>query len=417
MTSLKICACLQSAIDDPELCNDAFIAWIVLLTTLGEEDVEYLINPTFAIIAQHWSSFNPAVQERTYQMISLLLKTHAGMVREMVNAIPSIDNIPLLSKFGTELGKLKAQMDHRHQFQAFAMRCKEENATVVLRALTELESYLINHQSFLQASAISEQPDPVIADLVRSLLDACVQFSEGNSDIALLCARCLGLIGCLDPTRIEAVRDNKDILVLSNFGKADETIDFVIFFIQEVLVKAFLSATNTRSQTFLGYVIQELLRFCTFESSMTYRGGDSQSSATYRRWVAIPEAIRNTLTPFLTSQFILATAASLPDCTYPLYNVKASHAKWLRDFVFDLLQKGSGDNAAIMFPILRRAVRGQDISISSFLLPYAALNVVVGGTERQKCDIANELLAVLSQTIPESNQRMREGVILCSQVS
>jgi len=388
----------------------------VLLTTLGEEDVEYLINPTFAIIAQHWESFNSTVQERTYQMVSLLLKNHPGMVREMVNAIPSIDKIPLLSKFETELGKLRAQMDHRHQFQAFTMRCQEENATVVLRALTELEHYLIIHQSFLQASAISEQPDPVIADLVRSLLDACVRFSESSSKIALLCARCLGLIGCLDSTRIEAVRESKDILVLSNFGKADETIDFVIFFIQEVLVKAFLSATNTRAQTFLGYVIQELLRFCAFDTSVTYRGGDSQSSTKYRRWVAIPEVIRNTLTPFLTSQFILKTPASLPDCTYPLYSVKVSHARWLRDFVFDLLQKGCGDNAAIMFPIFRRAVRGQDISIPSFLLPYAALNVVVGGTEQQRHDIANELLTVLSQPVPENNQRMRESMILCSQV-
>lgn len=389
----------------------------MLLTTLGEEDVEHLINPTFAIIAQHWESFNSTVQERTYQMVSLLLKTHAGMVREMVNVIPSIDKIPLLSKFETELGKLKAQMDHRHQFQAFTARCQEENATVVLRALTELENYLIDHQSFLQASAISEQPDPVIAELVRSLLDACVRFSEGSSEIALLCARCLGLIGCLDPTRIEAVRESRDILVLSNFGKADETIDFVIFFIQEVLVKAFLSATNTRAQTFLGYVIQELLRFCAFDTSVTYRGGDSQSNAKYRRWVAIPEVIRNTLTPFLTSQFLLTTAASLPDCTYPLYNVEVSHSTWLRDFVFDLLRKGCGDNAAIMFPIFRRAVRGQDISISSFLLPYAALNVVLGGTEQHRQDIANELLTVLSKTIPENNQRLRENMILCSQVS
>ena len=388
------------------------------MTTLGEEDVKKLVNTTFAIIAQYWESFNSIIQERTYEMISLLLNTHSGMVREMVNAIPSIDNIPLLSKFETELGKLKAQMDPKHQFQAFSTRCQGENSTVVLRALIELDRYLLEQQSFLHASATSAQPDPVISQLIRSLLDACVRFSEGNSTIAILCAKCLGSIGCVDPTRIEALREKKDIIVLSNFEMADETIEFVTFFIQEVLVKAFLSATDTRAQSYLGYVIQELLRFCAFDPSVTLRSGDSESSTNYRRWIAIPESIRSILTPFLTSKYIMTPAASLPEYTYPLYNIYINHSKWLRDFVFDLLRKGCGENAAEMFPVCRRAIRTtQDISIPSFLLPFAALNVVVGGTKQQKLDVANELLAVLSQTVSESNQNIRDNMILCSQVS
>ncbi|MCJ1394432.1 serine/threonine-protein kinase M1 [Xylographa bjoerkii] len=410
-----ICACLQSAIEDRELCNEAFGVWIILVSTLGEEDVENLVNPTFAIIAQHWQSFNANIHERTHQMISLLLKTHSGMVREMINTIPSLDSIPLLSKFEAELSKLKAQSDPRHQFQAFSLRCQNENPTVVLRALTELEVYLTEFQSFLHLSAVSEQPDPVITQLVRSLLDTCVRLSGGSSPIALLCAKCLGLIGCLDPTRIEAARENQEILVLSNFGKANETIDFVIFFVQEVLVKAFLSATNTRAQSFLGYVIQELLKFCTFDTSVTFRDGSTQSSDTYRRWVAIPETVRNTLTPFLTSKYVLSSPG-VPSCVYPLYKTGITHSQWLRDFVFDLLRKGCGANAAEMFPVFRRAVRGQDISIPSFLLPFVALNIAVGGTEEQRNDIASELLVVLSETVPENNQFLRDNMVSCSEV-
>ncbi|MCJ1321696.1 serine/threonine-protein kinase M1 [Xylographa vitiligo] len=409
-----ICACLQSAIEDRDLCNEAFGVWIILVSTLGEEDIENLVNPTFAIIAQHWQSFNANIHERTYQMMSLLLKTHGGMVREMINTIPSLDAIPLLSKFETELSKLKAQSDPRHQFRAFSLRCQNENPTVVLRALAELELYLTEFQSFLHLSAVSEQPDPVITQLVRSLLDACVRLSGGSSPIAILCARCLGLIGCLDPTRIEAARDSQEILVLSNFGKASETIDFVIFFVQEVLVKAFLSATNTRAQSFLGYVIQELLKFCTFDTSVTFRDGSTQSSDTYRRWVAIPETIRNTLTPFLTSKYVLSSPG-IRNCVYPLYKTGITHSQWLRDFVFDLLRKGCGANAAEMFPVFRRAVRGQDISIPSFLLPFVTLNIVVGGTEEQRNDIASELLVILSQTVPENNQFLRDNIVSCSE--
>jgi serine/threonine-protein kinase ATR len=74
----------------------------------------------------------------------------------------------------------------------------------------------------------------------------------------------LGLIGCLDPNRIETIREKREILVPSNFERADETIDFVLYFLEEVLVK-FLSATNTKAQGFLAYAMQEFLKFCELE--------------------------------------------------------------------------------------------------------------------------------------------------------
>lgn len=387
---------------------------------MGNGEIEALVDPTFAVIAQHWNSFNATVQQRAYDMISTLLKTHAGMIREMVNTIPSLASIPLMAKFEQELGKIRAQMDPRHQFQAFSERCQNENATVVIRALAELEAYLQTHQSYLHDLAINEQPDPVVARLVRSLLDACVRFnelSESNSVIATLCAKCLGLIGCLDPTKIEAQRDIKEILVLFNFEKADETVDFIVFFIQEVLVKALLSATNTRAQGFLGYAIQKLLECCGFDPSLTIRARDSQSTANFQRWLAIPESTRNILTPFLTSKYVVRSVATAPRNLYPIYNVGVGHATWLRDFVFDLLWKGSGVNALMIFPICRRVVRGQDIAISNFLLPFVALNVILGPDVEQKDEIEKELLAVLSYSMPENNQSAKENLILCSQVS
>ena len=388
-----------------------------LLHTLGEEDIEPLVDPTFAIIAQYWESFEPTTQERAYETISQLLKSHASLIREMVNTIPSLASIPLMAKFEDELGKLRAQMATNHQYQAFSQRCQNENATVVTRALIELENYLFDHQDFIHTTAISEQPDPVVARLTRSVLDACIRFSESNSRIAILCANCLGLIGSLDPTRIEATRESKDILVLSNFIKAEETKDFVVFLLQETLVKAFLSATDTRLQGFLSYAMQELLKFCNFDTSVVLRSHDVQTSTNYRRWVTLPESVRNILTPFLTSKYFLKEGIAQSDEAYPIYRVDKTHSTWLRTFTFDLLRKGCGENASVIFAVCRRIVRDQDISISSFLLPYAVLNVILGGTEPQKLEIANELLTVLSQTLSDTNQGARENIIQCSQVS
>ena len=402
--------------EETELCNHAFQVWILLLRNLEEEDVEPLVDPTFAIIAQSWDSFSVTVQEESYKIISYLLNSHTNLIREMVNTIPSLATIPAMKKFEEELNKFRSQLGTKQHIQAFSQRCQDDNSDVVTRALTELEICLQDHQDFLHTIAISEQPDPVVAQLIRSILDACVRFSESNPRIAVLCGKCLGHIGCLDPTRIEAVREAKNILVLSNFVKEDETVDFVLFLLKEVLVRVFLSVKDTRSQTFLGYAIQELLKFCHLDASATTRSRELQLNANYRRWVALPESIRNTLTPFLTSRLVVKPAAPLPEDTYPIFRRGQSHSLWLRTFVLSLLRKGRGNNATHMFSICRRVIGNQDISISVFLLPYVALNVVIDGDDETKLNVANEILLILSQELPDHNHAQRAAILSCSQV-
>ena len=215
-----------------------------MIGTLGGDEISALVDPTFAIIAQYWESFHPKSQQHAHDAVSHLLKSHDSIVRDTVKTIPSLASIPLMSKLEAELGNIRAQMDVKHQYQAFSERCRSENVTVVLRALIELEIYLKTHQRFLHEASMHEQPDPVVSQLIRSVLDACVLFNESHADISVLCAKCIGLVGCLDPTRVEAVRDKKEMLLLSNFGEAEETKDFVVFFCREVLVKAFHTATN-----------------------------------------------------------------------------------------------------------------------------------------------------------------------------
>lgn len=393
------------------------MAWIAMISTLGGDEICAIVDPTFAIIAQYWGFFSPKSQQQAHDAVSHLLKSHDSIVRDTVKTIPSLASIPLMSKFEEELGNIRAQMDVKHQYQAFSERCRNENVTVVLRALIELESYLNIHQKFLHEASMHEQPDPVVSQLIRSVLDACVLFNESHADISVLCAKCIGLIGCLDPTRVEALREKKEMLLLSNFGQAEETRDFVVFFCREVLVKAFLSATNSRSQGFLAYAMQELLNFIQFDTSVMVRSRDVPFDPNYYRWVVLPESVKNTLTPFLNSKYVVTAGVTQRSCKYPVYNPSMSHQQWLRTLVFDLLRKGVGDNVQRIFPVLGRIIRGQDLSISAFLLPFAALNVVVSGTEAQKLETAGELLAVLDYTLPETEPAARDNMIFCSQVS
>jgi serine/threonine-protein kinase ATR len=203
---------------------------------------------------------------------------------------------------------------------------------------------------------------------------------------------------------------------LSNFDRAEETLDFILFFLQHVLVEAFLSASNTRAQGFLAYVMQNLLKLCNLDSTVTFRSREVESNESYRRWLELPEAVRNTLTPFLTSKYTVTIGAISTSCSYPLFNSKLSHAQWLETFVLDLLQKGNGDNVQMIFSVSSRIIRGQDISIASFLLPFAALNLAVGGTEPRRQELRKELTCVLEHPLPEDSHQVRENILLCSEV-
>lgn len=388
-----------------------------MMITLGEDEIANLVDPTFAVLIQYWDYFLPEIQARAYDMISHILKSYSSMIRDIVHTLPSLAAIPLLAKFEEELSKLQAQMDIKHHFQAFSQRCQNENATVVLCALHELAKYLSKHQDFLHEAANCEQPDPVVAHLARSILDTSVLFNNAHSEISILCAKCMGLVGCLDPTRIEAVRENREILVLSNFVRDDETNDFVVFFLREVLVKAFLSATNSRSQGFLAYAMQELLSITNIRESVKPRSRDGPYDANYRRWVSLPESVRTTLMPFTDSKYFVTAGIPQPFCSYPLHKAGMGYSQWLRTFTFDLLKKAVGEGKVhIIFSVLSRIVRFQDISISNFLLPFACLNAIVNGHDGEKLPIGQELLLVLGQPLPE-HASSRDSVILCSQVN
>ncbi|OGE54809.1 hypothetical protein PENARI_c005G02231 [Penicillium arizonense] len=411
----QVCACLRSALEIEELCDCAFSAWKTLVSSLSEEDLEPIIDQTLAIVIRYWDNLTEESKNRACQLIDHILTNHRSLVRDTFNTMPSLASIPELATFDAKINDLRAQMDVRSQFLALIRRCQSENATVVEQALMELAPFLSANEEFLHDSVLSEQPDPVIAHLTRSLLDCCVKFSTTSDSITLLSARCLGLVGCLDPNRVETIKEKKDILVLSNFDRMEETVAFILFFLQHVLVEAFLSASNTRAQGFLAWAMQGLLKFCKLNSVFNQRSRDLQGDEKHQRWMELPESVRNTLTPFLTSTYTVTVVTNHAEVRYPLFSSKLTHSEWLRAFVQDLLQTGNGDNAKMVFSISSRVVKGQDISISSFLLPFAVLNRIVGGTEQEQQDLQRELMRVLSHPVPETNNNTRETIISSSQ--
>ncbi|SPB42357.1 unnamed protein product [Aspergillus niger] len=411
----QICACLRAALEIQELCNNAFIVWRVLISSLQEEEVEPLIDQTLSIVIRYWDMFHEDTRKQACELVEYIMQSHYELVRDIFNTMPSLASIPILYKHEATLNSMKETMDVRSHFLAFIRRCQSDTATVVEQSLRELVPYLSQNEEFIHRSVLSEIPDPVVAQLARSLLDCCVKFNTSSDVITKLSAECLGLIGCLDPNRVDTVKEKKGILVLSNFDSMEETFDFILFFLQNVLVETFLSASNTRAQGFLAYAMQNLLRFCGLDSAVANRSRDFRADEKYQRWLELPETVRNILAPFLTSKYTVTIGTLNTNCSYPLFTAGLTHGNWLRSFVQDLLQAGNGDNAKLVFSVCSRIVKGQDISIASFLLPFAVLNRTVSGSAKEKEDLRCELVNVLSHPLPDTHDYVYENIILCSQ--
>ena len=411
----QIRAALQSSMEQTGLCEAAFAAWLALLSVLDGDDIGPVLDQSFALILRHWQSLSPELQQTIHVRIGNLVKNHNQVIQDNILTLPSLCGIPLLSKFGAEIERLASQQSAESRFNGFAKRLKDESRVVVLRALEELVPFLEKHQDFVHESAVSEQPTVVISELLRAVLDATTQYSVDSAEAAELCGKALGIIGSLDPNRVEATRKKRRVLVLSNFDTADEVIDWAVVLLEDVLVKAFKSVNNARAQGFLAYTMQELLRFCGFDDGIALRPRPSQASSKHQKWMNMPEHVRITLTPFVKSRYHITSnvSANAPNRLYPGFSPDNSHSAWMRSLAYDLMWKAKGDNTQMVFHLLARIIRGHDLTIASFMLPYTILNVVLGGTVAEMKGISDELLAILGCQPTSSAQE--ETIKLCSE--
>lgn len=390
------------------------------MTKMEEEDVEILIEPTFFIINYYWTLFDNKTMQMAKDLILALFNQYGQVLQSTIQKLPRLGHIPFLKDVEKKLAELREPQDSRSTFACFAERLSHQNSGVVQQALTELIAYLQDNQGYLQTSVISEQPDTVVPTLVRSLLDCAAKYSISQIEIANLSTQCLGLVGCLDSNRIETNRKQRSMVVLTNFTTTDETTDFVLFMLEEVLVKAFLSTTDTKLQGYLSFVMQELMDKVDINAALAMEKLNIQDGdRVYRKWLSLPEDAREVLRPFLGSSYMLAPG-KMPVVRYPIYQAGKTYHNWLRAFALDLLQKGQTPLAQLIFEPLTRVIRVKDLYVAEFLLPYLVVHLIIAQEtpEKQRKEVVAELVNILEYELPEgASYYEREDMKLYYEVS
>ncbi|KAJ0162818.1 Protein kinase rad3 [Colletotrichum tanaceti] len=393
----QISACLLSALDQDDLREVAFSCWAALLTYLDSEDVEVLLETTLFVIGHYWPLFNDGSRRMAKTLITTLMTNFDTVLHENISKLPSLAHVPELADIEAQLSAIRPPLDSSRAFALFAERISHENSGVVLQALAELETYLKQSGGFLQTSTISQQPDPVVSTVLRALLDCASKYSSSQLEIASLCTQCIGLVGCLDSNRVEAPREQKSMVILSNFENSEETTDFVLFTLENILVKAFLSTTDTKLQGFLAFAMQELLNRVDIKAACAMKNtGQRDGGSIYRMWLALPESVRMVLTPFLTSKYILMSM-NMATIEYPIFRPGKPYGNWMRSFNMDLLHKGQNAYADLIFEPLCRTIRVKDLAVAEFLMPYLVLHVIIGhrSSRKERDNVIGELVGIL----------------------
>jgi len=387
----------MTALESDELRSLALSCWEAMVRNMDDVDVEALIEMTILVIKLFWDGFDEQSKARAKNMIQFFLENHPESLEKYGHRLPGLDHINELEHLNKQILALRPELDTRGAFAAFVERLKHENPNIVQQALLELVQFLKTDQSYLQTSAISEQPDSVVPGLARALLDCASKYSDWYPEIAQLCAECLGLIGCLDSNRIETTREEQQFVLIHNFENAAEITSFVVYLLDNIIVKAYLSTTDLKFQGYLSYAMQELLDRTDLKLAVEHEGkGDMEP--VYRKWLSMKVSTREALLPFLSSRFWLQPIEHLP-AEYPIFRdpTKQTYPQWIRAFALDLLNNSQNVYSDILFAPLCRLVRVQDVSVTEALLPYVVLHLMIGQEHQTKFrdNITAELVKVL----------------------
>lgn len=394
----QIFAILQTAMDARKLHIHALITWFDMIKKLQSGDLERVIDLTFSVIIQKWPIMYSSSKQQAQLIFRFLLHERRNDIKRIVKerGLPSISSLlPDMQDVYDEISDMHEQTTSPlSQLKMLLTRSQDENVYVVRQTLEDICNFISREQETIRSILSNPATQHVISSLARSLLNLPHQFQQiHNDDISTLCAQCIGFLGAVESSKVDIHSYERPIIIINNFGEADETTKFVLHFIEKYLLKFFVSTTNPSRQAFLAYGIQEYLKFCDLTpNSIKISPGEDY-------WKSFSLQSRVLLTPLMSSKYTISPSPSSNVATklkYPIFFQSISHFQWLQTFTLDMLSKAKGRNAEIVFGLCRKIIKNQDLSLYYFIIPYVTMNIVCSGNKDEQANLLSEINTILS---------------------
>lgn len=414
--SSQIMSCVQGSLAVVGLRLDCLRTLYQFVSILKFQDIGPYIGTVVAATASVWTEMTDEERSIAGRIIRYLLVDNIQDLHpEHLNDVIALDHIPDLAKPAQKLAERRKKWGLVQRLRNILRRINNENIAVATRSVVELQVTIEKYRDAFVGLAKGDSFDSIITELYRSLLSTAGRDGDHCQELRDASLQCMGAVGALDPDRFQSERAASIVLVRGVFTDHDESIDFVLHLIEDVLVGAFRTTHDSKHQGHLAYAIQELLKFCDFSQHLISQSSQNRgtiSNKTRQRWLALPRNMLETLTPLLEARFSLGDVP-LKQQQYPIYPRTATYREWIQRWTSDLISRvqaipETNDrtkaklNTAIkdgkeIFGVFRGVLRSQDVTVAHHILPYIVLHLLTSSNDPQiGALIANEVKAVLS---------------------
>ena len=372
------------------------------MRTLRFADIGPFVGRTTAALVANWKTFTPPEILLAMGIIDDIAG-NAPHLSAYFDEIVGMDNIPELRSSASRLTDYRRTWDLRTQLDKLLERTRSKNAAVATTSMSELRALLRRHQSSISQLSQGDTFDAIIGRMMSSLISASSRDGDCQ-ELRDLSHECMGILGALDPDRFVAEPAASGMTIMSNFADQDESIDFAIHLIRDLLVDAFRATNDTKHQNHLAFAIQELLKFCGFTPKVLQ---PSLVPLKLRaKWQMLPKDQLETLTPLLESRFSL-NDTSIRAFPHPIYPAAPTYREWVQMWTSDLvgrvIRTKASDRATVdsqlIFGVCRGVLRNQDVTVAHHLLPHLVLNVLLTGDHASKDEICQEINTVLQDQV------------------
>lgn len=393
-------ATMQTSLVIQELSEATLEAWNIFLRALKAEDLNPHVGPTTATFVIAWPTFTPRARDLASQCFEYLILRKNSAEAEYMDDVADCSSIPKLKPLWRRVKHMREGWQPDDALRKLLDRIGSDNTAVISRALEELKAFLLeDDERFIRSLTWGDIFDPLVGNVMTVLFTAASRDLEGSDTIQQLALECIGIVGAIDPDRFKFGVNETTMIVKYNFRDESESVSFAIHLIKDVLVGAFRSTCDIAYQNFLAYAIQELLRFCRFNSSLVTPGSSGALPLKVRsRWKELPRAVKETVAPLLAGRFAFKSQPAVP-LKHPIYPRQASYREWIQAWTACLLHRTSGPDAQTIFSAFHPVVRNKDVGVAHHLLPHLVLNILLSDEEQHIQDIRTEILTVLEDQV------------------
>ncbi|KAG5648746.1 hypothetical protein DXG03_000093 [Asterophora parasitica] len=405
----------QTMVVVQELSEVTLETWHRFLKILEPSEIKPYIGPTTAAFITSWGAFTPVARKQAMESLTHIITEIGPEIDDHLDDVVDLSSVPELKGLHLHLQQLRTTWDSKDRLRRILDRCTSDNLAVATLFVGELKTFLVTERQLVRQFASGDAFDPLVGQIMATLLAAACRDGDGTEPLRLHAFECIGILGALDPDRLEVTVHDPSMVVLSNFTDETEAVLFSMHLIRDLLVGVFRAASDVVYQRYLGYTLQQLLRVCHFTPSLIGAGtGAAPSMKARNRWNSLPKHVVETLISLLDSKYSFHPSTAM-HIEHPVYPTQSTYREWIQIWTCHLIEKASGPMAREIFGSFPPTVRNKDVVVAYHILPHLVLNILISGHENDAEAIRVELLTVLRDQVNPDSETASDKKLLSAQ--